>query len=174
VDVVLTSLDPTIAMSTAMAVQLEGRAVASRLMAGTCPLANLSSAKSPLQTFVVQNASSGPAVLSVWAACTGVQGDEDGFLAIYKRSVAVPTAIPMTDAERLACTGRVSEGSSGTTRLGSLETGGSAWCPGLTKANGAGVALQRCERAVVQVQAYDVASTDYPPPKTLKFRLESP
>lgn len=176
VDHVLTSLTTTTTISP---LTWTGTA-APRFTSGVCtrPASPswLSSGTAPVLTYVVQNNTPGAAVLSTWAQCASTG---DAFLAVYKRGPSAPTSRPTTDAERMACTGWVSEGSSGATGPGaapltSPEAGGSSWCPGLTKANGAGLTLAPCERAVVQVQPYSTTSTIYTPPTVLKVRLEAP
>ena len=63
-------------------------------------------------------------------------------------------------------------GVAGTTQLTSPSSGGSRYCPGLTKANGGGITLASCERAVVYIQPYNETSPLYPPPATMYLRPE--
>jgi hypothetical protein len=82
--------------------------------------------------------------------------------------------VPTADADRRACTGFVSEGTSGSNGYSSPEAGGSSWCPGLTKANGAGITLGVCERIVVQAQPWSNSSSSYTPFATVRLRPEAP
>lgn len=121
----------------------------------------------PARYLVVQNTTGVPVTLSAWAYCQNTPGiQEDAYLTFYKR----PT-IPASDVERLACTGHIAEGIA-VSGFASPESGSSAWCPGLTKANGGGLPLGVCEKAVVHIQAYDASSTAYPPPAYLRLVAE--
>jgi hypothetical protein len=113
---------------------------------------------------VVQNVSAQSATLSAWASCGS---SDDAFLALYKRDT-----VPTTQAQIEACTGSIAEGASGTGGFDSLDPTASGYCPGLTKTNGQGLSLAVCGRAVVFIQAWTATSTIYPPPSTLKFKLE--
>lgn len=121
----------------------------------------------PQRSWVVQNATAAPKVLSAWADCRASGKHEDAYLAFYRRSTK-----PVTDNERLACTGFISEGKNGIGGFASPEGGISNYCPGLTKANGAGLSLGVCEKVVVHVQAYDLDSTTFPPPTKIKVKVE--
>jgi len=121
----------------------------------------------PGRYWVVQNTSGATVTLSAWADCTADGKQDDAYLTFYRR----PTK-PANDQERLACAAQVAEGTSSATGYGSPESGASSWCPGLTKANGGGLTLAACEKAVVHLQAWDVASTTYPAPPTLKLKPE--
>jgi hypothetical protein len=137
------------------------------LISGQCPLSLSASSIEPFQAFVVQNRTNQIATLESWAVCNPAvpnTSDEDAFLAFYRRS-----SIPTTVAERQACNGNVSEG--GTT-YGSPESGGSRYCPGLTKANTGGMSLGICEKAVVYIQSYSRTSTVFPPPPSFKIGLK--
>jgi len=131
---------------------------------GTCPV-SVSTQQEPTRAYVVQNTLNGNVVLSAWAVCGASQ---DAYLTFYRRGSA-----PATNAEIQACASEASEGSSGGGK-GSPESGGSTWCPGLTKANGGGLTLAPCEKAVVWIQPYSFTSTIYPPPPTLKISVEMP
>jgi hypothetical protein len=124
------------------------------------------SIEQPGRYAVVQNTTGAPVTLSAWADCTN-DGKGDAFLTLYRR----PT-IPANDVERLGCAFWVSEGASGAGGYSSPEHGGSAYCPGLTKANGGGLQLGVCEKAVVHIQAWDWQSTTYTPPPIVKVRAE--
>lgn len=124
----------------------------------------LTTAQQPGRYYLVQNVTSAPAVLSTWADCSDITNG-DAFMAVYRRSTA-----PATDAERRTCASVVTEGGA----YASPEANASTYCPGLTKTNGGGITLAVCERAVVHIQPYDSASTTFPPPKRVKFRLEAP
>ncbi len=140
--------------------------------ATTCPLAVTTTNPQPTRSWVVQNTAGVPVVLSAWAVCTSDAGtgrQDDAFLAFYRRST-----VPTSDADRQQCTGFVGEGSSATGAYTSPESNGSVWCPGLTKANNAGISLGVCERVVVQTQPYSLTSTVYSPPPTVRLRVESP
>lgn len=121
----------------------------------------------PARYLVVQNTTGAPVTLSAWAVCQNTAGiQDDAYLAFYRR----PT-IPANDTERLACTGQIAEGIA-VSGYSSPESGTSSWCPGLTKANGGGLSLGVCEKAVVHIQAYDATSATYPPPSLLRLRAE--
>jgi hypothetical protein len=135
--------------------------------AGSCTSIGLhGSSAQPGRYAVVQNTTGAPVTLSAWADCTN-DGKGDAFLTLYRR----PT-IPANDVERLGCAFWVSEGASGAGGYSSPEHGGSAYCPGLTKANGGGLQLGVCEKAVVHIQAWDWQSTTYTPPPIVKVRAE--
>lgn len=143
------------------------------LNAGVCPT-SLATTRTPqpYRTWVVQNNQPQSLTLSAWAVCsTGTLSEDDALLAIYKR----PTP-PATDGERLQCATVMSEGSFGSYPAGatykSPESNGSSWCPGLTKANGGGVALAACEKAVVFTMPYDASSIYYTPPYALRLKVE--
>lgn len=167
VDVALGAIGNTTTLSTAFAAAPTAARLAS---AAVCPASLATTNLQPARYWVVQNTSGVPIVLSSWAVCTSdVNHEDDGFLTYYRRSTR-----PVTDAERQACTGFVSEGASGTGAYGSPEAGGSDWCPGLTKSNGGGIALGVCETAVVHIQPWSLTSTTYTPPTTLRLRPEAP
>lgn len=136
---------------------------------GVCPATLDGANLQPGRYWVVQNTSSAPIVLSAWAVCTASGKDDDAFLTFYRRATT-----PATSAERQACTGVVSEGASGAGGYGSPESGVSAWCPGLTKANGGGIALAVCEKVVVHAQPWSNSSTTFPPPPQFKLKAEAP
>ena len=54
----------------------------------------------------------------------------------------------------------------------SPESGASSWCPGLTKANGGGITLAVCEKAVVHIQAWSSTSASYTAPPTVRVKPE--
>lgn len=120
----------------------------------------------PGRYWVVQNMTGKTATLSAWADCTKT-GKDDAYLTFYRR----PTA-PANDAERLACAFAVAEGINGEGGYSSPDSGGSMYCPGLTKANGGGLTLAACEKAVVHVQPWSYTSTTYPPPPYVKMKIE--
>lgn len=123
----------------------------------------------PARYWVVQNLTGAPMTLSAWAVCSGdaPNTQSDAYLTFYRR----PT-VPATDQDRLACTGVVAEGTNGYGGYASPESGASMYCPGLTKANGGGLTLGVCEKAVVHVQAWSQTSTTYTMPPTLKLKAE--
>ncbi len=121
----------------------------------------------PGSYFVVQNTAGVAVTLSAWAVCTADGQQDDAFLTFYRR----PTP-PANDSERLACTGQISEGISWGAGYSSPEAGASSWCPGLTKANGGGIALAACEKAVVHIQAYSTTSATYTAPPYLRVKPE--
>ena len=138
---------------------------------GQCPTTLATGNVQPYRAIVVQNTLSSPITLSAWAICTAnLSHDDDAYLTFYRRA-----SVPATDADRQSCQGAVSEGALGavgTTQLTSPSAGGSRYCPGLTKANGGGIALASCERAVVYIQPYSLTSTLFPPPATMYLRPE--
>ena len=71
---------------------------------------------------------------------------------------------PLLDLEWLA--------TNGVGGYASPEAGGSAYCPGLTKANGGGLQLGVCEKAVVHIQPYDYLSTTFRAPPRLRLYVE--
>ena len=68
--------------------------------------------------------------------------------------------------------GAVSEGVNGYGGYSSPESGASMYCPGLTKANGGGLTLAQCEKAVVHIQAWSATSTTYTMPPSFKVKAE--
>ena len=46
------------------------------------------------------------------------------------------------------------------------------YCPGLTKANGGGLALGVCEKAVVRIQPYSMTDPTFTPPPQIRMRPE--
>jgi len=121
----------------------------------------------PGRYWIVQNTSNAPFTLSAWAVCTADGQQDDAFITFYKR----PT-VPATDQERLACAYVISEGINGYGGYSSPEAGVSNYCPGLTKANGGGLTLGVCEKAVVHIQPFSAVSTTYTMPPTLKVKAE--
>lgn len=139
---------------------------------GACPqsLPTTSTLPRPYQAFIVMNATASSVTLSTWAVCTSTSGstpESDAFLGVYRRAT-----VPMSIAERNACTGIVSEGASGTPAAGSPDANGSPWCPGLTAGNGRGMTLAACERAVVYIQPFSTTSTSFTPPAQIRFKPE--
>lgn len=120
----------------------------------------------PARSWIVQNTSGQTVTLSAWADCSAA-GKGDAFLTFYRR----PT-VPTTDSERLACAFAIAEGINGEGGYSSPDSGGSMYCPGLTKANGGGLTLGVCEKAVVQIQPWDVTSTTYPAPPQIRVKPE--
>jgi hypothetical protein len=120
----------------------------------------------PGRYWVVQNTAGAPVTLSAWAVCTASGKQDDAFLTFYRR----PTK-PANDTERLACAFQIAEGIA-VSNYSSPESGASSWCPGLTKANGGGLTLAACEKAVVHIQPYDNTSVSYPPPPTVRLKPE--
>ena len=140
------------------------------IRAGKCPTTMSSTTTpTPARAWVVQNNQSSALTVSSWAVCgTDAIAEDDAFMTIYKR----PTA-PTNAAERLQCTGVVSEGANGAAGdYRSPESNGSNWCPGLTKANGGGLALAACERAVVWTMPYSMTSVYYTPPAAIRLKAE--
>lgn len=164
VDVTLGSLGAT---STVTALFSSAPTMSRFTASGTCPTTLDGANPQPGRFWIVQNTSSAPITLSAWAVCTASGKSDDAFLTFYRRATA-----PASDAERQACTGVVSEGASGAGGYGSPEPGASTWCPGLTKANGGGIALGVCEKAVVHAQPWSNASTSFPPPPQFRFKAE--
>lgn len=121
----------------------------------------------PARYLVVQNTSGAPFTLSAWAVCTADGLQDDAYLTFYRR----PT-VPANDQERLACAYVVAEGINGEGGYSSPEAGASSYCPGLTKANGGGMTLGVCEKAVVHIQPWSTTSTTYTMPPTWKVKAE--
>jgi len=137
--------------------------------AGVCP-GFLSTQVRPVRYWVVQNTSGQPVTLSAWAVCTGdMNRSDDGFLSFYKRSTK-----PVTAVEREGCVGAIAEGIEGPGAFTAPEPdrGGAVYCPGLTKANGGGLALAVCEKAVVRIQPYSMTDPTFTPPPQIRFRPE--
>lgn len=134
---------------------------------GSCAATSLDPAnQQPGRYWVVQNTAGTPVTLSAWADCSASGKQDDAYLTFYRR----PTR-PANDTERLACVAQIAEGIA-VSNYASPESGASSWCPGLTKANGGGLTLGVCEKAVVHIQPYNVASTTYPPPPTVRVKPE--
>jgi hypothetical protein len=135
---------------------------------GSCDTTTIDTANTrPARYAILQNATGAPITLSAWAVCTADGQQDDAYLTFYRR----PT-LPANDQERLACTGVVAEGTNGFGGYSSPESGASMYCPGLTKANGGGLTLAVCEKAVVHIQAWSATSTTYTMPPTLKVKAE--
>lgn len=136
--------------------------------AGLCTEVLINTAnQQPGRFWVVQNTSGVPITLSAWADCSADGQQGDAYLTFYRR----PT-VPANDAERLGCAFVVSEGLNGVGGYSSPERGVSEWCPGLTKANGGGLALGVCEKAVVHIQPWSVTSGIYTPPPIVRVKAE--
>jgi hypothetical protein len=134
---------------------------------GQCSATTLDPAnQQPARYWVVQNTAGVPVTLSAWADCSVGGKQDDAYLTFYRR----PT-VPANDTERLACESKIAEGIA-VSNYSSPESGASSWCPGLTKANGGGLTLGVCEKAVVHIQPYNNASTSYPPPPRVRVRPE--
>ncbi len=121
----------------------------------------------PGRYWIVQNTSGAPFTLSAWADCTADGQQGDAYLTFYRR----PT-VPANDQERLACAFVIAEGINGYGGYSSPESGASSYCPGLTKANGGGLTLGVCEKAVVHIQPWSTTSTTYTMPPTLRIKSE--
>ena len=121
----------------------------------------------PGKYLVVQNTAGTAVTLSAWAVCTADGLQDDAFLTFYRR----PT-VPANDGERLACTGQISEGIAWGAGYSSPEAGASSWCPGLTKANGGGIVLAACEKAVVHIQPFSTTNATYTAPPFIRVKPE--
>jgi hypothetical protein len=130
---------------------------------GTCPQDLITAEQQPANHVVVMNETTSDVLLTAWGVC--LNGKGDGFLAFYKGGTE-----PADDTARKACTGSVSEGGS----LASPESNGSATCPGLMKDNGGSLRLKACERAVIELQAFQVDNMSNPPPVSLKVKGDAP
>lgn len=130
---------------------------------GTCPgvLASPVVTKQPARYAVVVNTNPTPITLSAWADCPDGKGA--AFLTFYRRGTPPPT-----DGERLQCEGFVAKGEPHL----SPDATGSVSCPGLTKANGGGITLNTCEKAVVHIQTFDSTSTTLSAPPSLKIKAD--
>jgi hypothetical protein len=166
VDVSLNAVGQTISKSTSFAGATQMGVFTG---ASSCAATAISTTTNqPGRYWVVQNVAAAPITISTWAVCTGETTQDDAFLTFYRR----PTP-PASDTERLACENVVSEGNGGTgTGYLSPEAGPSTWCPGLTKANGGGITLNVCEKAIVHMQPYSMTSSTYTPPPTIRFKAE--
>lgn len=153
---------------TTLATNFGSAALMSRFVdSGSCAASGLDPAnQQPGRYWVVQNTAGTSVTLSAWAVCTASGLQDDAYLTFYRR----PTK-PANDTERLACTFEIAEGIA-VSNYSSPEAGASSWCPGLTKANGGGLTLGACEKAVVHIQPYNYASASYPPPPTVRLKPE--
>jgi hypothetical protein len=129
-----------------------------------CPSTDDTTGTSPYLGYVVVNTTAAAATLSAWAVCTS---SDDAFLTFYNRST-----VPTTQAQLEACTDYVAEGSLGAGGHGSPSSGGSNFCPGLTKAGGDGLTLPACGATVVLIQPYSTTSSLFTPPATLMLELQ--
>jgi hypothetical protein len=118
----------------------------------------------PYRAIVVQNTTSASATLAAWATCAST---DDAYLTFYRRGT-----VPMTLAEREVCTQYIAEGEVGAGAFTSPEANGSSFCPGLTKANGGGISLNVCEKAVVYIQPFSLTTPSYSPPVNFKISLQ--
>ncbi|MBN9165402.1 MAG: hypothetical protein BGO98_29055 [Myxococcales bacterium 68-20] len=135
--------------------------------AGSCTTAPLyTDVLQPGRYAVVQNTAGVPVTLSAWADCSTI-ANGDAFLTFYRR----PT-IPANDDDRLGCAFVVAEGTNSAGGYASPESNGSGFCPGLTKANGGGLQLGVCEKAVVHIQPYDYKNASFPAPPRIRLRPE--
>jgi hypothetical protein len=131
----------------------------------TCPAQEEdTSATEPYRGYVVMNATAQTATLEAWAVCGTT---DDGYLTFYSQST-----VPTTQTNLESCKGVISEGLDGSGGFNSKSPGTSKYCPGLTKANGAGLSLPACGVAVVLLQAWSTTNTKYTPPTTLAVDLE--
>lgn len=131
---------------------------------GQCPNVPLASpvvTKQPARYAVVVNNNATPVILSAWADCPDGKGA--AFLTFYKRP-----SPPPSDSERLQCVGNVAKGEP----FLSPDANGSASCPGLTKANGGGITLNTCEKAVVHIQTFDNTSSTLTAPPAIKIKAD--
>ncbi len=164
VDVPLASVGTTTTLATNFAAAL---LMARFVEGGSCPAASFSVTPSqPGRFWTVQNNAGVPITLSAWADCAEDGKEGDAYLTFYRR----PT-VPLNDSERRACTGAISEGIDGG-GYASPESGLSPWCPGLTKANGGGLALGVCEKAVVFIQPFSMTSTTFTAPPRVRMRAD--
>ena len=154
--------------TTALATSFGAAPLMSRFSdSGTCAATALDPAnQQPARFWVVQNTAGTPVTLSAWADCTADGKQDDAYLTFYRR----PTR-PANDMERLACVLAIAEGIA-VSNYSSPESGASSWCPGLTKANGGGLTLAVCEKAVVHIQPWNNASTTYTPPPIVRVKPE--
>ena len=138
-----------------------------RIDGGLCS-ATLEATTQPGRFYVVQNTAGVPVTLSAWAVCPDVTGQDDAVLTFYHQGTP-----PTTDTQRQQCWDIVSEGDYGAAgTFPSPDSGTSHWCPGLTKANGGGIGLSACDRAVVFIQPYSMTNASYLPPPQIRFRAE--
>jgi hypothetical protein len=128
-----------------------------------CPLSEVGAA-APQAAIVIRNTSGQAAYLEASAECAPT---DDAFLAVYAGATDAPTS----DADRMACTGRVANGAGGTGALASDTPSASTHCPGLTVANAGAVLLAPCDTAVIVVQG---ASSSPTRPLALDLQLATP
>jgi hypothetical protein len=162
--VVLTALGAPKTLSLNFASAPNAYRITSSELNDACPSADDTTGVSPYLGYVVVNDTAASATLSAWAVCSKT---DDAFLTFYNRST-----VPTTQAQLEACTDYVAEGSLGAGGHASPQSGGSSFCPGLTKATGDGLTLAVCATAVVLVQPYSTTSTTYTPPTTLTLELQ--
>jgi hypothetical protein len=138
-----------------------------RMIGGLCSV-TLDAATQPGRYYVVQNTAGVPVTLSAWAVCPDASAQDDAVMTFYHQGSA-----PADDASRKQCWDIASEGDYGAAgTYPSPESGTSHWCPGLTKANGGGIGLAACDRAVVFIQPYSMTSASYLPPPQIRFKAE--
>ncbi len=163
------ALGPVGSVST-FATSFDPNVTANRIASAACPT-TLSGSAQPFRTWVVQNTQASAVTLSAWGVCTSdANHEDDAFLALYRTGTP-----PADDNARKACTGVASEGklgAAGNYSAPSPDDGASNYCPGLTKANGGGISLATCERAVVYVAPYSSTSTYFPPPSQIRIKAE--
>jgi len=165
VDVPLGPLGTT----TTLATNFAGATLMSRFTASAaCTAVTLTPTnQQPGRYWIVQNTAGAPITLSAWADCSADGKQGDAYLTFYRR----PT-LPATDVDRLGCAFAVAEGLNAPGGYSSPERGVSEWCPGLTKANGGGLTLGICEKAVVHIQPWSNTSTTFTPPPIVRVKPE--
>lgn len=120
------------------------------------------SVKRKFRPVVVQNNTPSAVVLSAWGKCAS---NDAAWLAFYKG-----TTVPVTDAELSMCNGKIGQGV-GIYGAPAADSGGTVSCPGLMKADNAGIRLEACEAVVVYMQ---MQSTTGAVPAKLRVRADVP
>jgi len=120
------------------------------------------SVKRKFRPVVVQNNSPDAVVLSAWGKCAA---NDSAWLAFYKGST-----IPVSDAELRMCNGKIGQGV-GIYGAPASDSAGSVGCPGLMKADNAGIRLEACESVVVYMQ---MQTTTGGAPAKLRVRADVP
>jgi hypothetical protein len=164
-NVLLSSVGQTTAYSTSFATAPNMSRFAN---SGSCATTTIDpNISRPGRYWIVQNTSGVPITVSAWADCSADGQQDDAFLTFYRR----PT-VPANDGERLACDFHIAEGINGVGGYSSPDRGASNYCPGLTKANGGGLSLGVCEKAVVHIQPWSATSTTFTMPPSVKIKAE--
>ncbi len=118
--------------------------------------------KRKFRPVIVQNNTPSAVVLSAWAKCTG---NDAAWLAFYRG-----TTVPVSDTELRTCNGKIGQGV-GIYGAPAADSAGSVSCPGLMRADNAGIRLEACEAVVVYMQ---MQTSSGAVPTKLRVRAEAP